>query len=81
MSVIQTKKIKFKIGSYDFKTPVERVLEILNSLKLRVPGNEATLQSDLNWCTDIISSNKLYDTAYGDNSDKPEEVLYIYIYI
>jgi hypothetical protein len=39
------------------KSPLERVLEILNTLRDAVDTNETRVIEDLNYCIKIISSN------------------------
>jgi signal transduction histidine kinase len=48
--------------TYELRTPIERVLFILRSLKSKIDGSsEAKLIEDLSYCLRIIASNNLYD--------------------
>ena len=46
---------------YDLRSPLEKVLEILNGLRDGLDNNEKKLVADINYCIKMISSNKLYD--------------------
>ncbi len=48
-------------NGYDIRSPLERVLEILNNMRDQVDIDEIKIIRDLNYCVNIISSNKLYD--------------------
>ena len=52
----------------DIKTPIEKVLEIISNLKEIVDDDKYF--NDLEWCLEIISSNKLYDPIYDATQDK-----------
>jgi hypothetical protein len=48
-------------SGYDLRSPLERVLEILNSLRDSIDVDEGKLINDLNYCIKVISSNSLYE--------------------
>ena len=72
--VLQKKKIVFRMGGYDFKTPVERVLELLGTMKHRLPEEESEMQAELAYSIYMISTNKLYDTVFGKSGEVPDEL-------
>lgn len=55
------KKLAFTSFGYDLRSPLERVLEILNDIRDSIDPNEAKMLSDMNYSIKMISSNKLYD--------------------
>lgn len=71
VNVLRKKGKKMDTGlGYDMRSPVEKVLEILNSLRHRIPESEKDLLIDIHWSINMISSNKLYEPAVGMNKDK-----------
>lgn len=46
---------------YDLSTPLEKVLEILNSVRDNMDSSEGKFIQDLNYVIKIIQSNKLYE--------------------
>lgn len=55
-----SKRKKLVVG-YDIRSPLERVLEILNGLRDQVGMDQTKLLEDLTFCIKIISSNQLYE--------------------
>ncbi len=45
----------------DLKSPLEKVLEIMNNLRDKIDTQEDQMIKELNYCIKIISSNKLYE--------------------
>ena len=63
------------------RAPLERVLEILNSLRVQIDVDEAKLIMDLNYCIKVISNNTLYEAnleyegeAGGGNNKERNEM-------
>ena len=54
------------------KSPVEKVLEILNNLRELIDPDEKKVVSDINYCIKMISSNQLYEANY--NLEDIEEI-------
>ena len=54
------------------KSPVEKVLEILNHLRELIDPDEKKVVSDINYCIKMISSNQLYEANY--NLEDIEEI-------
>lgn len=76
IQVNQFKYVRRNYSKTDIKTPIEKVLEIISDLKEIVDDDKYF--NDLEWCLEIISSNKLYDPIYDDANqehDKDNEVL------
>ncbi|CDW90418.1 3 5-cyclic nucleotide phosphodiesterase family protein [Stylonychia lemnae] len=48
-------------NGYDLRSPLERVLEILNGLRDQLDIEETKIIQDLNYCIKVISSNQLYE--------------------
>ena len=46
---------------FDLRSPLERVLEILNRLRDEVDIDETRIINDINYCIKVISSNSLYE--------------------
>lgn len=46
---------------YDLRSPLERVLEILNNIRDAVDSKENKTISELNYCIKMITSNQLYE--------------------
>lgn len=65
------KRSKISIG-LDLRSPLERVLEILNGLRDQIDTNEKKIVEDLNYCIKIISSNQLYEAKldYDEMTDQ-----------
>ena len=66
---------------FDMRAPLERVLEILNSLRVQIDVDEAKLIMDLNYCIKVISNNTLYEAnleyegeAGGGNNKERNEM-------
>eukprot|EP00742_Colponemidia_sp_Colp-10_P001946 GILJ01002079.1.p1 GENE.GILJ01002079.1~~GILJ01002079.1.p1 ORF type:complete len:683 (-),score=124.47 GILJ01002079.1:144-2192(-) len=49
-----------KVTDYAIRSPVERVIEILNYAQ-SLKGMNHSVKDDLNWCIEVIASNKLHD--------------------
>ncbi|CDW89816.1 UNKNOWN [Stylonychia lemnae] len=56
----QHKRTILKMG-FDMRSPLEKVLEILNELRDQMDMNDTRIIQDLNYCIKIIASNKLYE--------------------
>lgn len=56
---------------YDLRTPLDKVIEILNDLRDSVDPSERRVVADLNYCIKMISSNKLYEARL--EMDEPDE--------
>ena len=54
------KKITTQLG-YDLRSPLEKVLDILNNLRDKLDPDEVKIIADLNFCIKTISSNRLYE--------------------
>ena len=58
------------------RSPLERVLEILNNLRDSIDVDESNLIKDLNYCIKSIGNNTLYeanlDYEGGDNKERNE---------
>jgi hypothetical protein len=55
-------RTRFEDGDgYDFTSPVEKVVRILTDLRDSLDTNSSNFISGLNYCIDVISTNKLYD--------------------
>lgn len=62
-------QFKKKIStSKSLKTPFEAVLEILSGVKTTI--SEKKFITDVDWCIDIISTNKLYVPIFDKEQDK-----------
>mmetsp|Transcript_7290 Transcript_7290/g.6445 ORF Transcript_7290/g.6445 Transcript_7290/m.6445 type:complete len:106 (-) Transcript_7290:298-615(-) len=48
----------------DLRSPLERVLEILNEIRDRLDYGEDKTIEDVNYCVKMISSNKLYEANF-----------------
>jgi hypothetical protein len=46
------------------KSPVEKVLEILNNIRDLIEPNEKKIITDINYCIKMISSNQLYEAVF-----------------
>ena len=46
-----------------FKSPMERVIEILNDVRDSLSTSEKRVIADLNYCIKMITTNKLYSTS------------------
>ena len=58
---VRKKKFSNDIG-YDIRSPVEKVLEIINEVRESLdPRENARIIQDLNYCLKMISSSKLYE--------------------
>lgn len=82
------KKIKIykkKNEKFDLKAPIEKIMDLLNVLKLMIIEDDE-LVKEIDWCIDIISSNKLYNPILESlikDHDRSKEVKnnnYILIY-
>lgn len=58
------------------RSPLERVLEILNNLRDAIDVDESKIIKDLNYCIKSIGNNTLYeanlDYEGGDNKERNE---------
>lgn len=61
------------------KSPLERVLEILNNLRDNIDVDESKIIKDLNYCIKCIGNNTLYEANLdydgedgGDNKERNE---------
>ena len=59
------------ISGYDLRSPLERVLEILNDIRDSIDPNEERMISEMNYCIKQISSNKLYEAEI--DIEEPDE--------
>ncbi len=70
---------KFSSVGFDLRSPLEKVLEILNDVRDKLNVEEEILIKDINYCIKVISSNKLYEAEldFEDQTDgkKKSEVL------
>ena len=57
--VTQFKNIRKFYSHFDVKSPVEKCLEILMDARKEIDDN--LMLKDIEWCMEMISSNKLYD--------------------
>lgn len=57
--------MKRNYSKFNVKTPVEKCLEILSNSTQQI--DERNLLTDLEWCMEMISSNKLYDPLFDLN--------------
>lgn len=62
-------KRKLTSNGYDLRSPLERVLEILNDLRDSVDTDETKIIQDLNYCINMISSNQLYEAKLEFDPD------------
>lgn len=46
---------------YDLRSPLEKVLEILNDVRDSIDPGETKMIQDMNYCIKMIASNKLYE--------------------
>eukprot|EP00347_Sterkiella_histriomuscorum_P005745 403355433 len=60
-------------NGYDLRSPLERVLEILNSLRDQIDVEQAKVIQDLNYCIKIISSNQLYEANLDFDGNSGDE--------
>lgn len=72
-------------GQLDLRSPLERVLEILNDLRDRLDSGEDKTVEELNYCVKMISSNKLYEAnidmeigEYGEKKSMHKDVIALY---
>jgi hypothetical protein len=49
-----------KMG-YDLRSPLEKVLDILNDISSKMSDEEAKFKEDIAYCVKIIQSGKLYE--------------------
>lgn len=54
-------KRKTTIMGMDLRSPLERVLEILNNLRDKIDSNQTKTLQEINYCIKIITSNQLYE--------------------
>jgi hypothetical protein len=55
-------RVRFDNGNvYDIASPVERVIKILCDLRDSIDSKEKAFVVSLNYCIEVISSNRLYD--------------------
>lgn len=57
---------------FDVKSPVEKCLEILMEARKEVDDN--LMLKDIEWCMEMISSNKLYDPLIGFKNDEENSI-------
>lgn len=59
---------------YDLRSPMEKVIEILNDIRDSLNMSETKIIGDLNYCIKMISTNKLYDTPldFDDESSSDQ---------
>ena len=66
-------RMKKNVGLiFGIQTPVERVLEILNSMRDMIEPSERKLIQDINYCIEMISTNKLYDVDIIDELEEED---------
>jgi flagellin-specific chaperone FliS len=72
-------------GTIDLRSPLERVLEILNELINKLDSNAGREIEDINYCIKMISSNKLYEAnidmelgEYGEKKSINKEVIMLF---
>jgi hypothetical protein len=72
-------------GVIDLRSPLERVLEIMNNLRDQLDSGEDRAIEDLNYCIKMISSNKLYEAnidqemgEYGEKKSINREVIALF---
>ena len=71
------KKIKVAYSRYDLKSPVEKIVEILGSLRDMLNNNKSLIK-EIEWCIEVISSNRLYDPIIKTlGKEKQTEVCFI----
>ena len=60
---------------YDIKSPVEKIIDILKALQTALQKEEEDVKK-INWCIEVISSNRLYDpileNLFKENSNQKE---------
>lgn len=74
--VTQFKNLKKYISHYEVKTPVEKCMEIL--MEARNSIEDQLMLKDIEWCMQMLSSNKLYDPLmafkkYEDDGSPTEQ--------
>lgn len=48
-------------NGYDIRSPLEKVMEMLNNIRDALDTSEIKMINDLNYCLKMISTNKLYE--------------------
>lgn len=71
----QQKKNRISLASGDIRSPLERVLEILNDVRDRLDPDEEKIMLDVNYVVKIIASNKLYEMDIEDDGSTKSEVM------
>lgn len=61
--VTQFKNLRKFYSNYNVRSPLEKCLEILNDARISI--NDTMMLKDIEWCMEMLSSNKLYDPLSG----------------
>lgn len=56
------------MSGVDFKSPVEKILDLLESLKQTIKNKK--LAAEIDWAIDIISHNKLYEPLLDSSNEE-----------
>ncbi len=60
------------MGGFEIKSTVEKVVDILTTIRDGLDMEEAKYMSDLNFCIKMILQNKLYDADLNAEEDDNE---------
>ena len=66
-----------KLG-YDLRSPLEKVIDILNDIKNKVDAEENKIKDEIDYCVKIIQSGKLYEVnleGQGGNNEMNKDVM------
>lgn len=77
-------KIKVAYSKYDVRSPVEKIIEIIKQTK-EAMGEDGEMIRGLDWCMEVISSNRLYDpileNVLKEGGEGQKEVIYFTIFL
>jgi prepilin signal peptidase PulO-like enzyme (type II secretory pathway) len=57
----EIRKMATTVSGYDLRSPLERVIAILEEFKSLIDPGDEKLNNDMSYCITMISSNKLYE--------------------
>jgi hypothetical protein len=79
LNTLRVKREAIKKGltnlGYDLRSPLEKVIDILNEIRSKLHQDEQKIKEDLEFCTKIIQSGKLYEVNLEGQGEMNENVM------